>query len=387
MTAHASEKTSPGNTGPNVVTREDLPLTIRTDLGRFEALIADYPDEIKEDCVWLYNFRHTEFSGHNALLHAKVKQLGLDISDQYLYQLLAGKYFRRDKVTKKHQGSVETVKEIVAACRQWSIINGDSGGIPFVENEEWLALSDYLDSVRNPENVVRFGGVTGHTGRGKSRMLKRYALLNNPGKIVHLEASRTASLARFQAKLGFCYGVPFNAKTTERLERITQSVRHNRTIIIDNAQKFFRPSDGGNQPLFDYIQELQDETRCTMVLSWTPGFTRTMTEGSAVERSYFEQFVGRFGGMDRVHELAPYIPAQGLNAIIEKFEIKGGAAAFALLKKWSRQPGRDRILYSRLQMALQLANGEQAKRPSLAHLQAADLQDVAAAPAGEEDES
>jgi hypothetical protein len=359
-----------------LVSNEDLPSRVRFDLTKLEASIADYPEEVKEDVLWLASFRHTEFSDHTALLFEKITQLGIKTSEQYLYQLLAGKYFRRHKVTGKHQGSAETVKEIVAACRQWAFVNAESGGLPFVEHGEWRDLCNYLDGIRNPENVIRFGAVVGHTGRGKSRMLKRYALLHNHGKTVHLEASRTASLARFQAKLGFCYGVPFNAKTTDRLERITQNVRHDRMIIIDNVQKFYRPHEGGNQPLFDYIQELQDETRCTVILSWTPGFTRTMTDGTAVERAYFEQFIGRLGGLDRVHELPDYMPTASLRTIAEKFDLGGGDEGIRLLKKWSRQPGRDRILFARLQEALLLAKDEGARRAKLEHLRAADLQDV-----------
>lgn len=363
-----------------------IPERSRFDLIKFEGLIADYPPEIKEDLIWLASWRHSEFSGHNALLHEKIRSLGVDVSEQYVYQLLAGKYFRPDRKTGKRTGSVETVRELVQACRQWAFVNAESGGVPFVEHQEWRDLCAYLDGVRNPENVTRFGGIVAPTGRGKSRMLKRYAALHNHGKTVHIEASRSGTLNRFQQKLGGCYGVPAYAAAAERLERISANVRHDRMIIVDNAQKLYRPKDGGNQPLFDYLQELQDETRCTIVLSWTPGFTKTMTEGSATERAYFEQFIGRLGGLDQVHAMPDYMPISSIRDVAEKFDLGGGEAAVQLLRKWSRLPGRDRILFSRLQTALLIAKNEGAKRPKLEHLKAADLQEVPER-TGEEDES
>lgn len=366
-----------GKTGVEIVTKEDLPLTIRTDLLKFEALIADYPAEVRDDVVWLYNFRREQFADHNALLHQFFNDtLGIKISDQYLYQVLGGKYFRRDAKSKKHLGSTDTLKDLVAAARNWSIVNSDSGGLPFVEDDEWDQVRDYLDGLRNPHNVVKFGGIVAPTRRGKNRLVSRYTILNNHGTTAWMEASRGQTLAAFQATLGFAFGIGFNVKPIERLFRLRQNVRPDRMIIIQNFQKFYKKNEGSAQPILDYIQELQDMTGSVWVFTWTPGFTATMTDGTRDERAFFEQWLGRFGGIERVLELAPYRPIQGLKAILEKFEIFGGKESLAILKKWSRLPGRDSILFSRLQDAMVAKNEEGAKRLGLEHLRAVDLQPV-----------
>lgn len=379
MTQSSTALVANGNTDVALgAAQSKAPLAVRMELSMVEAAIAHYPADVQPDVLWLHNFRHTEFSGRTALLtHFINERLGMKASEQYVYQLLAGKYFRKDKEGKL-LGSVDTVREIAAAARNWAAVNADACGLPFVEDVEWQDFCDYIVTVRNPENVVRFGGIVGATGRGKTRMVRRYCILHNHGNCVRIEAGVGMTVAKFEQKLGWCYGVPFSANSTERRERIYTNVRRDRTIFVENVQKLHRPQDKGNQRLFSWLQELQDETQCSIVMTWTPGFTRILTDAQTEEGKYFEQFVGRLGGMDSVHQLDAYRPTESLRQIAEKFALGGGAKAVELLKKWSRQPGRDRIMFRRLQLALVAAKADGAKRVALEHLQAADLQPVAA---------
>jgi len=377
MNQPQSETAGARNADLEIVTHDKAPLAVRMELSKVEAAIAHYPDEVRLDVIWLHNFRHTEFSGRTALLaHFLNKRLKIKASEQYVYQLLAGKYFRREKGTGRMLGSVDTVKEIAEACRQWAAVNADSCGLPFVEDEEWRDFCDYVDSVRNVENVIRFGGIVGPTGRGKTRMTQRYAVLNNHGSCVRIEASDTMTVNQFEQKLGWCYGVAFSAQTAERRERIYVNVRRDRTIFIENFQKLYRPEMKGKQKLLSAVQELQDETQCTIVATWTPGFTRIMEDDTTEEGKYLEQFVGRFGGLDRVHLLADHRPLESLRAIVARYEILGGKDSLAILQRWSRSPGRDRILFGRIQRAMHAAKLAKSTHVKLEHLQAVDVVDA-----------
>lgn len=351
-------------------------LTIRKDLAHFEARIAHYPDDVKEDATWLYQFNQSQFTGHYPLLAALVrKEAKLDLSDQYFYQVLGGKYFRPDpNKPGKVLGSVERFKEVVEWLRRWSIFNSEAGGMPFVETPTWKELDDYITAVRAPENPCKFGAVAGSTGSGKSRMLKRWALLHNHGNTAHVEAPSSGRLPRFQMKLGAQFGISLTAETHERLVRLAECITSKRTIIIDNVQKLYNPKSGANQPVLNYLQELQDDTGCTIILSWTPVFTQTLRDETNTQ--YFEQFVGRMGGLDSIFELPEYAPKADLKAIAEKMRVCGGEKALTIMKGWSRQPGRLRILFKRLHLARLEANEEGSKDIKLAHLEAVDVQPI-----------
>lgn len=360
---------------------------IRKDLAHFESRIASYPTEIKDDATWLYQFNQAQFSGHYPLLAALVRNEGkMDLSDQYFYQVLGGKYFRPDPKTKgKVLGSIERFKEVVEFLRRWAIFNSEAGGMPFVETPTYKELDDYITGTRAPENPCKFGAIAGSTGTGKSRMLKRWAMLNNHGNTAHVEAPSSGRLARFQMKLGVPFGIAISAETHERLIRLAECVNNKRTIIVDNVQKLYNPKTGANQPILNYLQELQDDTGCTIILSWTPVFTRTL--GEATNTQYFEQFIGRLGGLDSIYSLPEFAPKGDLLAIQDKYRIAGGKESLEIMRRWSRQTGRLRILYKRIYLAKLEANEDKSKDIKLAHMEAVDRQEITLPVAGEEDAS
>lgn len=377
--------TLPDESNTALAVQPDSRLSIRKDVSQFMARIvnADYPEEVLEDCRFIHQLNISEFSGKYPLLANLVRtELKINRSDNFFYQLLGGKYFRRDKGG-KILGSVDTVHEIAEALRNWAVFNSDAGGMPFIETPTWQSLVDYIDLKREPTEVCKFGAVVGTTGTGKSRMGKRYALLNNHGKTVHLEAPSRGSLPKFQVKLGACYGVSISAPAQERNVRIADCVRADSTIFVDNIQKLYNRLHGPNQAVLNYLQELQDDTGCTIIMYWVPVFTDVLRGGT--DQRYFEQFVGRLGGLDTILELPEFAPMADLRAIQDKMQIAGGKNALALMKSWSRQPGRLRILYSRLQRARRMATDDGVKGINFAHLEAADSTQIT--PQALEDES
>jgi len=344
---------------------------IRKDIGQFDARIAHYPDEVKEDVAFIYSLNQTEFAGQYARLASLVRTEGrLNYSDQYFYQVLSGRYFRPDPKNKDRiLGSVENLKEVAVWLRNWAIFNSEAGGMPFIETPTFTEILNYYDSVSAPETVNKWGAIVGATGTGKSRMTKRIELVRNHGSTRRIEATR-GSLSRFLMKLGWAFGVPLSAGTSERMERLGDCVNSKRRIIIDNFQKLYDPRKNATQTTIDWLMEFQDDTQCTIFATWTPVFTQQIGDGR--DKAYFEQLVGRLGGLGEIYELPDYTPKADLIALIERMKIAGGKEAFRTLREWSRMPGRQRILYGRLQKAYRLAKDEKSTCIKFAHLEAAN---------------
>jgi hypothetical protein len=331
-----------------------------------------------------------ELNGHYKLLPPLLRKEGkIEVSEDYAYRLLSGRQFRLERMQEgKVPRGLALVKEIAEFLRRWVVFNSEAGGLPFVETPTWHELDAYIDAVSAPENPCKFGAICGSTGTGKSRMLKRRQLLHNQGSTAHVEAPSSGRLSRFQMKLGAAFGVPITTETSERLVRLSKCLTGKRTIIVDNVQKLYNPKTGVHQPVLNYLQEINDDTGCTIILSWTPVFGQTLADPTNTQ--YFEQFIGRFGGLDNVLTLPEYAPMADLRAIADKLRVVGGKASLEVLRRWSREPGRLRILFRRLHLARLAANDDGSKDIRPGHLAAADLRSVPApaadTPCGEEDQ-
>ncbi len=356
-------------------------LTIRKDIAQFESSIAHYPAEVMEDVAFINQIVLQDLNGHYKLLPPLLRKEGkIEVSEDYAYRLLSGRQFRLERMQAgKVPGGptgLALVKEIAEFLRRWVVFNSEAGGLPFVETPTWRELDAYIDAVSAPENPCKFGAICGSTGTGKSRMLKRRQLLHNQGKTAHVEAPSSGRLSRFQMKLGAAFGIPISSGTSERLVRLGKCLTNKRTIIVDNVQKLHNERRGADQPVLNYLQEINDDTGCTIILSWTPVFGQTLADPTNTQ--YFEQFIGRFGGLDNVLTLPEYAPMADLRAIADKLRVAGGKASLEVLRRWSREPGRLRILFRRLHLARLAANDDGSKDIRPGHLAAADLRVVPA---------
>ncbi len=367
---------SAGEHDPEPTSDQDTRQTIRKDIAQFESSIAHYPGEIIEDVAFINQVTLQEMNGHYKLLPPLLLKEGkIAVSEDYVYRLLSGRQYRLERMQAgKVPGGLALVKEIAEFLRRWVVFNNEAGGLAFIETPTWHELDAYIDAVSAPENPCKFGAICGSTGTGKSRMLKRRQLLHNQGNTAHVEAPSSGRLSRFQMKLGAAFGVPISTETSERLVRLSRCLTSKRTIIVDNVQKLHNPKSGVNQPVLNYLQEINDDTGCTIILSWTPVFGQTLADPTNMQ--YFEQFIGRFGGLDNVLTLPEYAPMADLRAIADKLRVAGGKASLEVLRRWSREPGRLRILFRRLHLARLAANDDRSKDIRPGHLAAVDLGSV-----------
>lgn len=156
-------------------------------------------------------------------------------------------------------------------------------------------------------------------------------------------------MGEFLVSLAMKLGASGREQPTRARKRIFEKCGTASMLIVDNTQRLHRASREGEQPLFGFLQRLQDETGCAVALSITPTFERTLTSG--MERGFFEQFEGRAGGRQNFLRLSDYAPPEDVVQIAQAFGLKSAAKHEKLLVELSRRDGRIRILFEVLQDA------------------------------------
>ncbi|MCX6950580.1 MAG: ATP-binding protein [Verrucomicrobia bacterium] len=344
---------------------------VRKDIAGFEAATAHYPERAREAASFVFQFMNNRCNGSPALVAAVLKKLdaaAYENKENYIYQVTTGRYFKQATGAQ----AINALVEIADHLRRYDITASQAGKVPFNEKlSVWKDVRDYIDRKRARDAVCKFGAIEGATGTGKTAATKHYQLLNNHLTTVRFEAPSHPSLARFMCKLGACYNIAGTQRTNERILSIEENVNDTRCIIIENVQKLYNPKNGANQAVFSYLQELQDDTGCTIIMTWTPVFRKELTTGK--DAGYFAQFVSRWGGMEDVLVLDRKPAKTDLRSIAEQFEIENFDACFPILKEWGSQAGPLRILYERCQKAKLLAGG---KAPTVDHLEAVSTEPI-----------
>lgn len=345
---------------------------MKRSLADYERGITHYPEPIRDRVRWLLGYWLDHCSGSNTSLRAIACKAGHDKSETWFYNLLGGYNFKNTEGTWKEGGKAwGEFLEIYEAIHRYAEQAARQGRLPFIETPTARCTFDFITARRALNAVCKVGGITGPTGAQKSAILKQYALLNNHGAVIRIEAPACPRVGVLQRKIADRYHIPssrliYNAS---REAAIREQVNETRTIIIDNAQRLYVPGKGSDQPAFNWLLELQEDTECTLILSFTTDFTDTISAGRA--KGYFEQFVGRMGGMQDILRLPDYTPASDLRAIARSFGLTDGKTAMDYLHKWSREDGRIRIVFSRLQRAKEFAKLDGRERITLNDLEEA----------------
>lgn len=319
-----------------------------------EGFLPTYPPEVHESVRWLLGYLRDNCNREVDLLETQVKKLGYGMTRSTFSKILRGKYFQVRNG--RMEGSPDNFVEVVDALRRAARIASTAGRITFVETETWKQIQQFIDLKRAPNRVNKFGVIVGPTGMQKTACLLQYQSLNNHGMTTYIEAPHTASMGAFLSRLGKAFGISDRFNTNRIGSRIYENVNEHKVVIVDNVQRLYKPSAAGDQPIFSFLQALQDETGCTVILSFTPAFMDTFTTG--VDRGYFEQFEGRAGGRRGFLVLPNFPPRADVLAIAEAFGLQDARQHVRLLEKLGRERGRIRILFEVLQSAKVLADAQ-----------------------------
>lgn len=390
---------TPGKTDATVATRPTASTFLAErqflagDVNKLETLFQHYPPLIRDDAVWLRFFCQAKCNGEHALLGKIARALGLkdrsgkEPTDQYWYQVVTGRYF-------KPGGDVAAFARYVGAFRGYARSLESSSSISHVNTKNWDLFSDYVDSRRTFSSSCRWGGVEGLSGSQKTQCGKHYAALHNHRETIHLESPARCTRARLVQKIAELYEIAesknIGGKEIE-IERFLKSAsqvsaegaeRKPRTIILDNVQRLFRPGiQPDQQPIFNYLHELQDDTGCCLILTWVPSFTKTICS----DHPFWAQFLGRIGGEDEILRLDQALPKKDLLAFAREFRVANEAGALPFLKKWAGTKWGVRVLMLKLEKARKLASARGAREITADHLNEIDLENTPP-PADDQDE-
>ncbi len=331
----------------------NLPETDRTRLDNvsLEQRALLYPEELREPFVWLGCYLREECSREYDVLVANAKKLGVMFDKTTWSTIMRGKWNRDDdgNLTEHPKVKLDKLLKAIAVLRSDSRIKEQGGRIPFVETSITRTIFDYVDKKRAPDRVCKFGVVIGETGNQKTAAFKEYCRQNNHGACVWLDAPETPSIYRFKTDLAVRYGRNPQESLPKKEAAIFDAVNERKTIIVENIQRLYEPRLEGKQPVFDFLQKLQETTGCTIILSFTPTFDKVFTGQRA--RGFFEQFEGRAGGGRTFLRLPEYPPEEDVLTIAHAFKLSRAESHLEYLVNLSKQPGRIRILFETLQEA------------------------------------
>lgn len=349
---------------------------LKLDIATLEKRITHYPEELREPVLWLASYVTQECGRDVDILTTRAAELSFDMDKTTWGKVLRGRWNRR--VVSGPGGTrfepttpivkLERLLRAIGALRRDQQLKEKAGKVPFVKTSRAESIWNFVDELRAPDRVNKFGIIVGRTGTEKSASLIEYARLNNHLAVIHQEAPARPSYSQFIADLAAKYNGSRQGNWGRMLNRILESVNSKRTIIVENVQRLYVEKAEGNQPVFNFLQKLQDETNCTVILTITPVFHQRLV--TALSAGYFEQFIGRAGGEREFLKLPDYATEEDVELIAGSFglkNLKGGALDY--LVKISREPGLIRILFGALQKAKVAAEAESEKL-TISHVRA-----------------
>lgn len=374
MSASSTQTDTRGNAAIDieVAGAANVPAVINTGrtLAQLEAGISHYPEPIRTEARWLQGFFMERCNSNFESLRAITAKLGHDKSREYFRNLIVGDYFKTKASTwnKGGRGWSEFL-EMLDALRRHDRLMARTGRLPFVQTPTYHCISNFITALRAPSAVCRIGGIIAPTGGQTSESFKFYRDLNNHGAVIHVEAPGDGRVTKLRTKMLMAYHVTGHKIDRQAAYQLDAHVNEHRTIIIDNAQSLYQLNRGADQPAFNWLRELYDDKRPAIILKFTEEEFGKIEASAA--KGHFEQFIGRMGGMNNILRLPAYAPVEDLKAIAHAFKL-APSAVDDYLYKWSRQLGRIRIVFDKIQRAQEFARLDKRERITLADLKEAD---------------
>lgn len=328
------------------------------------------PEDLREPFLWLGAYTREDCAGDVGVLTERMRELHVATDKTTWMRVLKGQLCHNPNGTPRESPLLnrERLLEEIGVLRSGVKLASGKGRVPFVMTTVATAIFRFVDLKCAPERVNRFGVIIGETGTQKTASLKEYAKRNNHGRCIWMEAPENGSMSEFISHLAESYGGPTREPYDRKRRRIFESFNARKCIIVDNCQRLYRADRMSDQPLFGFLQRLQDECGGSIILSITPAFERTLTQGML--SGFFEQFEGRAGGRRNFLRLPAFAPPEDVVKIAQAFGLELAKRSEKYLCQIAQEPGRIRRLFEDLQDA-KLAAEKEKKPLTIAHVLAA----------------
>jgi len=345
---------------PEPKTTPEATSRIMLDAVTLETRAAHLPESMRDHFIWLGSFCRDACNRDIDLLQEKFKSLNIHHDKTTWSRILRG-FWNRTSEGRDTPPILAEEKFIraVELLKKDARIKEQGGRIVFVMTPTSQDIFNYIDLKRSPDRVNKLGIIIGETGSQKTAATTEYARQNNHGMVVRVEAPETPSMAQFMTDLAKCYGYSALASYPRKKSFVLEAVNNKKTIIVENIQRLYDPRHGDKQTIFSFLQKLQEDTGCTIILTLTPLFEKTLLGG--LQRGFFEQFEGRAGGRRTFLRLPAYPPEEDVLAIARAFGLQQAEKHADYLVKIAREEGRIRRLFEDLQDAKISAEADKEK--------------------------
>jgi len=344
-----------GRAANDLAGRANVHATSRMDTEWLELMVESYPEDIREPVLWLGGYLRDACGRSMDVLSGRAQKLDVELDKTNWSKILRGRW-NRDAEGKPLEAPIVSKAKLlraIHALRQDARLRSTLGTVPFVVTSLARAQWDYMDTKRVQDRVNKLGVIVGHTGMSKSASFEEYKQRNAVGVVTHVESPENGSLPELISHIAKHHGVGLTSNRQYKREKIFTVMNDRRCIIVDNAQDLYQPRWGYQQPSFGFLRRLQDETKCTIILSMTPWGEKTLFEQFL--KGYMEQFEGRAGGRRNFLRLPEYPPEEDVLLIAQSFALREAERHLEYLVKISKERGRIRSLFEALQSAKVLA--------------------------------
>ena len=329
---------------------------LRLDVPTMQLRIAGYPDELKEPMLWLAAYIREECGHDLDVLVTEARKVSVEFDKTTWSKVLRGRLLL-DMDGRPLGNPVVNIAKLLRAIaglrEQWNL-RELAGKVPFVMTPTAQMICDFIDKKRAPDRINKIGMIVGYTGTQKTATLKHYNRMHNHGSGCVLESPANGSISVFLADLAEkMAGCSRHASHDRKQNSIAESMTSGKYVIVENVQRLYHERDGASQRVFDFLQKMQEETNCTLILTLTPVFVSKLKR--SIAEGYFEQFIGRAGGERDILTLEEYPSEEDVLAIAKSFKLAEVSRHISELTKMVHEPGRIRVLFEALQEAKLLA--------------------------------
>lgn len=379
MVASKSDLALPGNNAGGAITTSGEtspakpPVKSTLSIDDMAARVAHYPEPIREETLFVQRFFVQHCNSSLTVLQGLAKQR-LKFrreSTSYFGNWLQGYYFKGTGAGGRlgEQGKAEWLN-FCELLREHDRVTDAIGKMGIVVTSTVRAIDAYVKDVISTPFTDKFGMVCGMTGGQKTHSLRFITRVLGFPKALCMECRARDSLVGFQRKLAKRYNTKVKKSAAGREEELEETLTEDKVVIIPNFQRAIQAGKKGmKQHIVEWLLEIQEEQRFSLVLE-------IMREEFALELlkkelgGSFEQLIGRIGGAENILMLPEFAPIVDLRAISTAFKLPDSTRTMDdFLVPWSRQPGRIRIVFKRLERALRWVKADARERVLLSDLE------------------
>ncbi len=334
--------------------------TIYWDDPHVESEMQLFPKDLQELFRWLKVFVRDECKRDVDVLVQRAKEQGVTIDKTNWVRVLKGRWKHDadgNELPNPYVSATNLLQAITAVQKQVRV-ELLQGGMPFVETTTFHTIRRVIDKAMKKDRVNRFRVIVGPTGTQKTASYKELAL-RNP-LIKWMESADNGSLKefviRFAVKCGASRNISYGPARAKIFEAMQPHNGQPKCAIVDNMQDMVKSDKkllalGKNieqQPAYQFMRSLQDETGCAIIWSITPENEDQMFKADSI---YLEQFEGRAGGRGNFMRLSNFPPKADVVMIAKTLGLKDADKNGDALLFIAKQRGRIRFFFEILQEA------------------------------------